>query len=360
MAFVGFDLDETLGRFSTPDGHLYFLMPGALYSGQYRYGGPFHQPSSDLQTKLKAAFQTFAECLAAKEPELGMLRPGILEILGKLAKLKEEGRIKGIVVYSNNGNIACLLLATTMIEHLLGKPGLFCNHIDWWSHIRDGKNWKGRPGQATKSARVLREAFVDPRCGDIQSFEDVPLEKLYFFDDLDPPHEDLVGRLGNDRYFKVNPYKRDADMAPIDECFDSALKSQGLDNDEEYLTYIHPILRAIRPVLPNEYASIAKYLKAYNTGFVPKREAFVNDKDTILARIDTLFPPPAPAPPPIAPAPPLANDSVELAPASGNVNSGAIYFPVEGGRRRRRRTAVKKQSKKHKKRTRKHKRGSKN
>ena len=76
MAYVGFDLDETLGRFSVPDGHLYFLMPEVLYTTQFLPYAPFHQPSDELKTKLTAAFNSFAVCLANKEPALGMLRPG--------------------------------------------------------------------------------------------------------------------------------------------------------------------------------------------------------------------------------------------------------------------------------------------
>jgi hypothetical protein len=355
MVYIGFDLDETLGRFSTPDGHLYFLQPDALYSTQFRARGPFHKPSEELQGKLKAAFQTFAECLASKEPQLGMLRPGILDIVGKLANLKEEGRVKAIVVYSNNGNRLALQLATTMIEHLLKKPGLFCNRVDWWSPIRDGHNMRGRPGQANKSARVLRQAFVTPQCADIVSFNDVPLENLYFFDDIHPVHKNIHDAIGEERYFKVNPYKRDADIGPIQDCFDAALASQNLDTNPEYLTYVNPMFQSLIPVLPKEFASVKKYLDAYNYGFVPRKEPFEDDKDAILAKIDALFPPAAAAE--------AAVEGNVAAPAAEVVNYGANYFPVvDGGRRRRlrRRTLVKKMTKKAKKHTRKDRKHRKN
>lgn len=323
MAFVGFDLDETLGRFAVPDGHLYFLMPEALYTTQFRPYAPFHIPSEELKRKLQAAFDTFAVCLADKEPELGMLRPGILEIVKKIAQLKEEGRVKGIVVYSNNGNLAALLLATKMIEHKLEKPGLFCNHIDWWNPIRNGKNQKGKPGKAKKTARVLQESFVG-RCGDIESYEDVPLEKLFFFDDLNPPHPDLYRHIGADRYFKVNPYKKDASLEEVQSCFDQALQSEGLLQDQEYLTYITKILRSAQPPFPRAFASINQYLQYYNDGFVLKDEPFLNDTEEILRRLDALFPPRAASAE-------EEGGNADIAPGSPVPNNfGGKFYPIGG------------------------------
>ena len=364
MAFVGFDLDETLGRFSVPDGHLYFLMPEALYTTQFLPYAPFHQPSDELKTKLTAAFDSFAVCLANKEPALGMLRPGILQIVGKLSQLKDEGRIRGIVVYSNNGNLAALILATKMIEHLLGKPGLFCNRVNWWNPMRygPGKNIKGhRPGAASKSTRVLRESFVGPMCGDIVAgYQEVPVDRLFFFDDLNPPHQDIFDQIGPERYFRVNPYKKDASIAEVDACFNAALESQNLHQDEEYLTYIHKILQSTQPPLPKTFASINTFLTQYNAQYALKNDPFLNDTDAILARIDALFPPlpaaaEAAAGAEVAPAAAAAEEEGgPVAPAPDAAapmpnNYGANFFPL-GGRRKikRRRASIKKQTKKRK------------
>ncbi len=376
MAFVGFDLDETLGRFSVPDGHLYFLMPEVLYTTQFLPYAPFHQPSDDLKTKLTAAFNSFAVCLANKEPALGMLRPGILQIVGKLSQLKDAGRINGIVVYSNNGNLAALILATKMIEHLLQKPGLFCNRVNWWNPMRygPGKNIKGhRPGAASKSTRVLRESFVGPMCGNIvANYQEVPVDQLLFFDDLNPPHQDIFNQIGPERYFRVNPYKKDASIAAVNDCFYSALESQNLHTDPEYLTYINTILQSSQPPLAKTFASINTFLTQYNAQYALKNDPFLDDTDAILARIDALFPPlPAAA---AAEAEAEAGAEVGAAvegenqeggPAAAAAaqapvaaampnNYGANFFPL-GGRRKikRRRASIKKQTKKRKTRHRK-------
>lgn len=287
MAFLGFDLDETLGKFSSTDGYIYFFMPQALYGGLYKGYGTYPVPSPELQAKLQAGFDLFAQCLASKEPGLGLLRPGIVQIFNKLADLKASGKIAGIIIYSNNGNIASLLLASKMIEYLVGKGPLFCNHIDYYNEMRNIANVKIKPGNATKTVRVLRQSFLDPRCGNYTSINDIPVDKLFFFDDL--IHDDIIDIIG-DRYFQVNPYGKDANYEPITECFDTAIKSQGLDTDEEYLDYVKDIVN-FGQTLPTSFEDILNFLETYNAGYSLKNYTFNDDTNQILEKLNEFFPP---------------------------------------------------------------------
>jgi hypothetical protein len=327
MAYVGFDLDETLGSFSSAHSYIFFLTPGPVYTSVLKGQQPF-VPSEQLREKLTVGLNEFAKCLLVKEP--GILRTGILDIISRLLDLKEDGRVKAISIYSNNGNLGLLLLASAMIENAIGKPGIFCNHIDWYNPMRSTEITPGRPGYAVKTLRVLKQSFLDPRCGGDESTEDA---KFYFFDDLQPPHDDLMSTLTNQRYFIVKPYKKNpASLENLEACLDSALKTAGLDTDDEYLRYVAPLISAFGEPI-SSYENIFKVLRNFNRSYISVVNEFENDTATLLSKIDASFPP-LPA----------------SAPAQENISYGENFFPVDGGRRkgkgRRRRTIVKKLSKK--------------
>lgn len=285
MAFIGFDLDETLGRFYTPYGYVSFLMPQAIYYGTMKGLEPF-APSKDLENRLQKAFQAFSECLAEKEPRLGILRPGILEILKRFAELKSEGRVKALSVYSNNGNLGCLRLATTMIEYLLNYPGLFCNHIDLFSPIRSGEVNPKDLISAVKTVRTLRASFLDTRCGKIDDLTSVPVEHLYFFDDR--WHPQIGDSIEASHYFKVNPYRKDAPIEDLESCFRKAIQVGELETHNEYLSYIAPILASSG--LKESFDSIFHYLDRLLKDGSSRSLPFEDDTPQILERLDALFP----------------------------------------------------------------------
>lgn len=322
MAFIGFDLDETLGSFGPLHNHILFLTPEQVYKNLLPGAQPF-VPSETLRRKLQVGLKAFAACLIEKDSELGILRKGILRIMRRLAEAKANGHVRALSIYSNNGNVGLLLLASEMIEKAIGAPGLFCNHIDWYNPLRNKERTPGRPGTAMKTAAVLRKGFVNPKCPGIQSVADVPIGSLYFFDDVE--HMYMKPIIGPDHYFQVKAYKQEVvDLKPVDECFDAALRSSGLAEDETYLAYVKPILTALETPT-NRYEDILATVKRLNAKYQPVRHAFSDDTDELIQRIDSIFPP---------------------------TNYGENYFPVvDGGRRRnrkRRRPRVRKTFRKQK------------
>ena len=249
MAYVGFDLDETLGRFSVASYPGLFLQPKtAIYESLWssKYGSEYvAQPipfSESLKAKCDAAFELFVDCLVEKEktePPLGLIRPSMVDIIHRLYELKQVGAVKSVLIYSNNGNPALLKLAAKILEKLAGAPGLFCNFIHWYHPSRADEIYHGKPGAATKSLKVLKKAFHNISCS--SSNEDIHQEDIYFFDDSIPPHKDLFRSLGF-RYFQVEPYNFDADPIVILECFKKACEEAGLIDDQEYLKYIGPLI----------------------------------------------------------------------------------------------------------------------
>jgi hypothetical protein len=302
MAYIGFDLDETLGRFSAGDVYMYFVYPDSVYRGQLKGHKPF-PPSDELKELLSNFLNTFAICLAEKEPGVGLLRPGIKEIMKYIAQAKAEGQVKNVAIYSNNGNLGLLLLAAKMIEHLIGKPDFFCNHVDWYNPMRSGEIEFGNPGSATKSVAVLKQVFADSKCG---SVKDIDNKNLLFFDDL--VHKNIKDAIGPTRYFNVNPYKQDASYGILTECFQDAMERSGIKESSEYLKYIAPILSAfsLDITIPNIQKAIDSFNNRYKRTSIP----FVDDTSVILTRLNTLFP---------------------------STNYSENYFPVNSGGSRRRR-----------------------
>lgn len=282
MAYIGFDLDETLGRFAAGDVYMYFVYPDTLYRGQLKGKKPF-PPSDELKELLSRFLNTFAICLAEKEPAVGLLRPGIKEIMKLIAQARVEGLVKNVAIYSNNGNLGLLLLAAKMIEHLIGKPDFFCNHVDWYNPMRSGEIVVGNPGAATKSVAVLKQVFADSKCG---SVKDIDNRNLFFFDDL--VHKNIKDAIGPTHYFNVNPYKREASYDILTECFQDAMERSGIKESSEYLEYIAPILSVfgLEITIPNVQKAIDSFNSRYKLYSVP----FIDDTNTILARLNELFP----------------------------------------------------------------------
>lgn len=293
MAVVAFDLDETIGRFGNIDAFLFFIYPKSLYEGQMSGSEPF-APSEALQAKIQRFLEVFADCLLAKEPGLGMLRPGLLDILKVFVDAKERGDVKAAAIYSNNGNIGLLRLAKTVIEKALNAPGFFCDLVCWFDPRRKDEIVRGRPGHASKTYGMLKKIFMSPKC----SVDAVEPKNVYFFDDL--KHPDIFDIIGQENYFQVVPYKKDPPIEEILDCFLSTKEATDLFEDDEYYRYITPILKILNQPVDGRFESVLKSLREFYTLFEP-------DTDAILSRLKKRF----------------------------EVSYGNNYFPVvDGGRRR--------------------------
>ena len=263
MAYVGFDLDETLGRFSVLHPYTMFLQPHTvMYQGVWSgiYGTTkYKEPiplSAALEEKVNQAFKIFLDCLIEKEKvrPSGLLRPGIVDIAKRLYALQHTTpqAVKGVCIYSNNGNLALLQIAGKMIEKLANAPNLFCNYVHWFHPLRRYEIEFGHAGAGAKTTRVLQQIFQLCFPGD-----PIPVERLYFFDDL--IHYNLQSNLVS-RYFQVPAYKFDADPAPLDECFKTAMEATNLVNDPEYFQYISLLrltsMEAIQQYIQRDLKSI--------------------------------------------------------------------------------------------------------
>jgi hypothetical protein len=178
-----------------------------------------HIPGSLLSSLDKAYnlfVQNIMEVESSKTP-LGILRPGILSVMNKLNKLKQNGKIKNVVIYSNNGHLESLEFIRDIIHKYLKTDDLIKECIHWNHHMRDEERHM-RPGAANKTWNVLRNILVDGNCKAPDSIEP---DNIYFFDDLE--HPDLQKNLGVN-YYKVPGYDFKASFDRIQAIYRDALK----------------------------------------------------------------------------------------------------------------------------------------
>lgn len=245
MALIGFDLDETLGKFRATEFYLMALQPytnpyDAVWSG--KYGTRKMVPPVPLTESLKAAmdkaFDVFIDCLAEKYKisDIGLLRSGILDIARRLQELKEAGFVKSVVIYSNNGSLSQLQMASRLIEKVANAPGLFCNLVHWFHPSRQREITWAYPGSGDKHLRTLLEAFESGSCKQ----RDLDIGQVYFFDDAN--HPDIKNILG-ERYFQVPRYEFDVNSEFLDDCFKKAFFAARLDTNPQYFQYMSPLLK---------------------------------------------------------------------------------------------------------------------
>ena len=202
MAYFIFDLDETLAE---------------LYSVYY-FATSLRLESSSLELNLDKAYQYFVRDILLTEissEPLGILRPGILGVMKKLKDLQKIGKIKNVLIYSNNGDIKSLEFIKDLI-HLYVGGGLIKECIHRNHHMRENERVNA-PHLINKTWNVLRNIMIN---GNTRAATNLDVRDVYFFDDLD--HPDLRKKLGIN-YYKVPRYSFKASLDRIGEIYKNTL-----------------------------------------------------------------------------------------------------------------------------------------
>ncbi len=310
MAYVGFDLDETLGSFGELTPYLDYLgSPWGLYEGKWsgRYGSQRVRPglplSEDLREQFIVAMKKFVSFMAEYEKtgQHRFIRPSILHMAKRLWILKQAGIVNDVVIYSNNMSLVTLFFAASLIEVVAETPGLFCNSIHLFHPFRGEEIlFEGdRLVRAEKRAITLYNAFSkSKKCRKPRgSFEEFT-KSLYFFDDL--LHPDVKSAIG-ENYFQVPVYT----YAPksygfVDFCFKKAFTEAGLEGNHEYYLYHMPMftkyLRGGMAVPMRKTADdIIRELRDIRKSYgYSSRNTPVPDDSTLLVEFEKVFPPPPP------------------------------------------------------------------
>lgn len=148
---------------------------------------------TELKTELKKAYKKFVKNILKEETSnkpLGILRPGILNVMSKLYELHKKGKIKGVIIYSNNGHLESLEFIRDLInKHVGNKLIKECIH---WDHPLRGRY------KTNKTWKDLHNILMNGMYKD----KNVNKDHVYFFDDL--CHTDLMENLTH--YYKVPAY----------------------------------------------------------------------------------------------------------------------------------------------------------
>jgi hypothetical protein len=217
MSYFIFDMDETLAELYSA----YYFVASLRLKETYEEYSPNLAPylSTDLLKNLKKSYRLFIKYVLNVEKSefpLGILRPGILDVMTKLHDLQMRGVIKNVLIYSNNGHLQSLEFIRDLIHEHVGNNNLIKECIHWNHHMRDSERTT-QPGAANKTWNVLKNIMVNGNCKAPSNLEP---SQVFFFDDLN--HKDLQENLGQN-YYKVPAYNFRASFERIAQLYKNAI-----------------------------------------------------------------------------------------------------------------------------------------
>ena len=294
MVYVVFDLDETLAHLNTVFYFLTTLRPEQSFDSDIvnKYSYKFNETKEIRDELYKLFIKKITEKESSEQP-LGLLRPGILQIMSMLYTLQKKKIIKGVVIYSNNGHLSNLEFVRDIIHNYLGTSKLICDCIYWGTSGREKEyinTSKPVPGSARKTFAVLKELLVNGPC---KASIDLQPDEIYFFDDQ--PHyidEDLP--LGHS--VKVKEYNYKAPFDAIAEIFKECLIKKEVYGDillENNLYFINGYTCKITKTNSNTCTEkYLKYLKSQQKGngilgsIPPNPDKSIQDIQDIIIKIE--------------------------------------------------------------------------
>jgi hypothetical protein len=221
MKYFIFDMDETLAELYS----VYYFVASLRLNEMYKDEDikiPDH-----LKKSLDKAYKIFVNNVLKKEisnKPLGVLRPGILDVMFKLNELKRKEKIGHVIIYSNNGHLESLEFIRDIIHRYLDTNDLIIECVHWNHHMREEER-KMEAGVANKTWNVLRNILVNGKC---MASENIEPKDVYFFDDLF--HKDLIKNLeGN--YYKVPPYNFKASFDRLSDIYMNSLRMANVDTN---------------------------------------------------------------------------------------------------------------------------------
>lgn len=190
MAYIAFDLDNTLGFFELTNQLAFLWSPEFLENPEQSAHNIPLELSSKLKNKLKAARSRFVDHLLNYPEFLDLIiRPNVDIIFYQILNAKRANRVKAIIIYSNTGVSYSMELAKELIEKKYKYPGLINLMADHWHPLRvaDRPRYipEGRyvpPEKTIKTLKILFHQVTGERAP-------TPTNKIMFMDDHMPKHK---------------------------------------------------------------------------------------------------------------------------------------------------------------------------
>jgi len=209
MAHFVFDLDATLADLT-----MVYHCVAALR---------VHHPLSQAPTTvlapasvpvLETAYALFVKKILAQNT-LGILRPGLLDVMKKLHLMKRRGLVASVIIYSNNHYLPNLEFVRDLIHAHVGSNRLISQCIHWDHPLRNQERTLF-PQLYPKTWNGLCAILLHTVHGTLPMAKDV-----LFFDDMD--HIDLQNTLQSN-YYKVPAYQATLPLQPLLHTFMAAIE----------------------------------------------------------------------------------------------------------------------------------------
>ena len=254
MPYFVFDLDETLANVYTPYYFLYDLQRESSYVDKKHISKKISRtPPPRLAPLIKDAYGEFVQRIADQETSsdpLGIIRPGVIQVMERLRDMKSQGLCEGVVIYSNNGSLANLRFVRDVIHRAIDTSNLICDCIHWHHPYRKTEYTTPiREGAADKTWTVMKKILTKGACKAPSSR--VQPNTVYFFDDQS--HPDLEEVL-EDNYIHMNEYPYKTPFIRVAQIYLDSIKNAGLlarpEITREYVTFcaqMYPNTREYNP-----------------------------------------------------------------------------------------------------------------
>jgi len=236
MAYVAFDLDNTLGFFGLTN-KLGNLWSKEAISNPEQSARPI-KISRKLEIKLSRAREFFAKSLLKDKNILfTVLRPNLDAMILPLLEAKRKRKLNSVIIYSNTGSDYSMELAKYLIEEHYKCRGFFDLMANHWHPLRTHDHRDAQPGEYVeplKTIETLQKLFKRASYG-----KAAPLTNILFVDDRDPKHE--LQKQEPEGLTYLVPTRFTPTITPSQRRYILflamyALNEQGLLSSEEYLT----------------------------------------------------------------------------------------------------------------------------
>jgi hypothetical protein len=187
MAYVAFDLDNTLGFFEITNKFAFLWSPSFLDNPEHSIvNRPLNLPSS-LSQQLKRARQIFVDKLLEDKDILNtIIRPNIDSLILPLLEAKKKGKLKTIIIYSNTGVSYSLELAKAILEKKYGTE-IFSLLADHWHPLRAADHKDHRPGHYVEPYKTIQTLTLLFKSATKEK-ANIPYKNILFVDDRMPKH----------------------------------------------------------------------------------------------------------------------------------------------------------------------------
>ena len=198
MVYYVFDLDNTIGDFYST----FFLVSDLRSDTISEHRQIMLKPPEEIIPNIRKAYKYFVHQIALREKSdkpIGLLRPGIIDIMKEINLQKFTGICKGVILYSNNGNLETLEFARDIIHDILQTHTLILDCVHLHHPYRKKEVRKINENTSPKKWSTIQKILTEGKC---KAVNPKP-EEVIFFDDA--MHPDIVLHL-NLNYITFRPY----------------------------------------------------------------------------------------------------------------------------------------------------------